>query len=254
VKSIQKKSTLLLPGFHVVQEILITGRFRIEEVWIAEQKKGIRTKEIIQIAGERGIPVRYKTGSELTSLFPETNHQGIVALAENFIYSDLDNIINSSRQENGFLLLIALDHITDEGNFGAIIRTAAFFGVHGLIIPKDRSAKVTSRVFKRSSGACVYIQIVRVVNLARTLDLLKKRGFWVIGTSGNSADSIYNFDWKRDVVLVLGSEEKGLSRAIKEQCHVSLSIPSLNKVESLNVAVAGGVILSEIFRQRGFKS
>jgi len=122
-------------------------------------------KEIIQIAGERGIPVRYKTGSELTSLFPETNHQGIVALAENFIYSDLDNIINSSRQENGFLLLIALDHITDEGNFGAIIRTAAFFGVHGLIIPKDRSAKVTSRVFKRSSGACVYIQIVRVVNL-----------------------------------------------------------------------------------------
>ena len=253
MKSNLKKSNLLLPGFHGVHESLLKRRLRIEEIWIADGKKGDRTQEIIQIAEDRGIPVQYKSNSELSSHFPETIHQGIVASAENFKYSSLDYILNRPRQEDGYSLVIVLDHITDEGNFGALVRTAAFFGAQGVIIPKDRSAKVTSTVFKRSSGTCVYMEIVRVVNLARTLSLLKKSGFWIIGTSGESQDSIYNFDWKRDIVLVLGSEEKGLSRTVREQCHVSLSIPSFHRVESLNVAVAGGVILSEICRQRGFK-
>ncbi|MBW1829770.1 MAG: 23S rRNA (guanosine(2251)-2'-O)-methyltransferase RlmB [Deltaproteobacteria bacterium] len=147
-------------------------------------------------------------------------------------------------------LLIALDHITDEGNMGAIIRTALFFGANGLIIPKDRSAGITANVVKRSSGAWMHLPIARVVNLGRALDTLNKNGYWIIGTSGEGRESIYNFDWNRDVVLVLGNEQKGLSQSVGKRCHEIVGIPVSGPAESLNVAVACGVILSEVTRQR----
>lgn len=173
-----------------------------------------------------------------------------MALTDAFAYSDLDHLTNVSQQNKGQALLIIADHITDEGNMGALIRTSAFFGAHGLIIPKDRSARVTSKVLKRSSGACAHLPIARVVNLARTLDLLQKKGFWIVGTSGDSPESIYDFDWNRDLVLAMGNEQQGLSRIVRQRCHQVVSIPSFGHMESLNVAVAGGVILSEIVRQR----
>ena len=134
---------------------------------------------------------------------------------------------------------------------GAIIRTAEFFGARGLIIPKDRSAAVTAKVRKRSSGAYVHLSISRVVNLGRALDLLKKRGFWIIGASEESRESVYAFDWNRDVVLILGNERQGLSQSVRRRCHQIVRIPVSGHTESLNVAVATGAILSEIARQRG---
>lgn len=173
-----------------------------------------------------------------------------MALAKEFIYSDLDHIIDISSQNQGRSLLIALDHITDEGNLGALIRTAAFFGTQGLIIPKDRAAGVSPTVLKRSSGGHIYLPIARVVNMARTMDLLQKKGFWIVGTSGESPGSIYEFDWNRDVVLVLGNEQKGLGRSVRQHCDQVVGIPSHGHMDSLNVAVAAGVVLSEIVRQR----
>ena len=181
---------------------------------------------------------------------PGIAHQGIVTLVKKFTYTGLDHIINTSNQSEGQALLIATDHITDEGNLGALIRTAAFFGVHGLIIPKDRSAAVTARVLKRASGAYMHIPVARVINMARTLDLLRKNGFWVIGSSDKSPDTIYEFDWNRNLVLVLGNEQQGLSRTVQKRCHHTVGIPALGHIESLNVSVACGVILSEIVRQR----
>jgi len=207
------------------------------------------------MVGERGIPVSFKKAAELSQLIPGTSHQGIVALAEKFTYSDFDQVIDSSLKNQGRALLIVADHITDEGNLGALIRTAAFFSAHGLIIPKDRSAKVTANVFKRSSGACAYLPIIRVVNLGRALDFLEKKGFWIVGGSGESSESVYQCDWNRDMVLILGNEQKGISRTVRKRCHQVVGIPSLGHMESLNVSVAAGVILSEIFRQREtFKS
>lgn len=145
------------------------------------------------------------------------------------------------------------DHITDEGNLGALIRTAAFFGVHGLILPKDRSAKITGKLLKRTSGAYASLPISRVVNLGRALDLLAAKGFWIIGAAGEAQESLYHFDWDRDVVLILGSESKGLSHLVRGRCHELVKIPGSGRVESLNLSVAGGVILSEIARQRGSK-
>jgi len=173
-----------------------------------------------------------------------------VAVSGNFNYTDLERIIDFSLKSQGHSLLIAADHITDEGNLGALIRTAAFFGVHGLIIPKDRSASVTSRVLKRSSGAFLHLPIAQVVNMGRALDILEKKGFWIIGASGDGVESIYQFDWKRSLVLVLGNEQKGLSRAARKRCQQVVRIPSPGQVESLNVGVAAGVILSEIIRHR----
>jgi len=240
----------LIPGFHGVRENLIQGAIKIEEIWIAEGKKSGRIREIFRIASERNIPIRYKKATYLSGLFPDIAHQGIVALVEKFSYSDLDHIVNRSLQNQGHALLIAADHITDEGNLGALIRTAVFFRAHGLIIPKNRSAKVTSKVLKRSSGACVYFPIARVVNIRRSLDLLERKGFWIVGTSSDGSESIYRFDWNRDLVLVLGNEQQGLSRSVLQCCHQVVSIPSLGRVDSLNVSVACGVILSEIMRQR----
>lgn len=228
------------------------GRMKIHELWIAQGKKSARRDEILGIAKDRHVRVRFKTRGELSRILPDTSHQGIVALAEEFIYADLNNLIDSfaKRKGKGLALMIAADHITDEGNLGSLIRTAAFFGSHALIIPKDRSARVTSKVLKRSSGGIMYLPVARVVNLGRALDLLRKREFWIVGASGESSESIYQFDWTRDLVLVLGSEQKGLSPAARKRCHQLVSIPSSGHGESLNVSVAAGAILSEIVRQR----
>ncbi len=238
----------LLPGFHTVREALITGQIRIKELWVAEGKKSARAKEILEIAKKQNIPVVFKNNAELSSLFPEITHQGFAALVEKFSYSDIGCLLESSSQSRS--LIIALDHITDVGNMGAIIRTASFFGAHGLIIPKDRSAAINAKVIKRSSGAYVHLPIARVVNLGRTLDRFEKKGYWIIGTSGESKETIYNFDWNRNVVLVFGNEQRGITRNVLRRCHQVLGIPSSGPVESLNVSVAAGVFLSEIVRQR----
>ena len=230
---------------------MVQGRVGIREIWIATGKKPGRIRDILQIAKEHDIPISFKEASELSRLFPDVAHQGIVAVAEEFGYSDLNQIIEASLQEGGHAILIVADHITDEGNLGALIRTGVFFGVHGFIIPGDRSARVSPRLFKRSSGAYLHLPIAKVINIGRTLDLLKKKGFWIIGASGEASTSIYRFDWGRDLVLVLGNEKSGISRTARKRCHEIVSIPSLGPVESLNVSVSGGIILSEIVRQRG---
>ncbi len=249
---IKKEALYLIPGFHAVRDCLTQGRMKIHELWIAQAKKSARRDEILGIAKDLHVPVYFKTRGELSGILPDTSHQGIVALAEEFIYSDLYNLIDISTKSRGKgpALLIAADHITDEGNLGSLIRTAAFFGSHGLIIPRDRSAGVTPKVLKRSSGAVMYLPVARIVNLGRTLDLLRKKEFWIIGAAGESSESIYQFDWTRDLVLVLGNEQKGLSPAIRKRCHQIVGIPSPGRGESLNVSVAAGVILSEIVRQR----
>ena len=155
------------------------------------------------------------------------------------------------KNKNAGLILIA-DHITDEGNLGAIIRSAVFFGVNGLILPKDRSAGITETVKKRSSGAYVHLPISRIVNIGRTLDTLDQKGFWIIGTDEKAEESIYDFDWNRDVALVLGSEGRGLSQVARKRCHQMVKIPSFGSLSTLNVSVSGGIILSEIVRQRQY--
>jgi 23S rRNA (guanosine2251-2'-O)-methyltransferase len=241
----------LIPGFQVVRESLLSEEMAIQEIWITQGEKGPRVTEIVQIAERRHIPVRFKMVSEVSRVLPDNIHQGFIALVEGFHYADLDQIVGRALKVQGKGLLIAVDHITDEGNLGALIRTAAFFGSHGMVIPKDRSAGVTARVLKSAAGAHNYLPVAKVVNLGMTLKFLDKKGFWIIGTSVDEGVlSLYEFDWKRDVVLVLGNEQKGVSPSVRRLCHQVIGIPVTGQVDALNVSVAGGVILSEIKRQR----
>ncbi|MBN1626622.1 MAG: 23S rRNA (guanosine(2251)-2'-O)-methyltransferase RlmB [Deltaproteobacteria bacterium] len=241
----------LIPGLHSVKEALVSGRIRVHEIWISEGRDPARAREILEIARQTRIPVINQKQEVLNDALPGTAHQGIIAVAGEFAYIDLEDLIEISKKSPGQGLLIAIDHITDEGNLGAIIRSAVFFGVQGIIIPKDRSAQITQNVIKRSAGTYLNIPVARVVNLSRALDLLRDEGFWIIGTAGEGTESIYCFDWHRDTVLVLGSEDKGMGHMIRNKCHQIVGIPSSGNAESLNVSVACGVILSEIIRQRG---
>jgi 23S rRNA (guanosine2251-2'-O)-methyltransferase len=236
-----------------VRETLLKDPEKLREVWVGLSRKGARAEEIARLSAEKGVPVQFKHLSEIETVVPGAAHQGFVALAEAFSYTDLEDLTEKSRHALGGGLLIVADHITDQGNLGALIRTAAFFGVHGLILPKDRSAQITGKFFKRSSGGYASLPISQVVNLGRTLDFLAGKGFWIIGAAGEAKETIYLFDWDRDVVLALGSESKGLSHSVRERCHALVRIPGSGQVDSLNVSVAGGVILSEILRQRGTK-
>jgi 23S rRNA (guanosine2251-2'-O)-methyltransferase len=244
------KSIRFIPGIHSVREILFFSPADIIELWISQGKVSPMVNEIIEMANDKGVSVFHKKSSILENILPGVSHQGVVALAREYGYIDAEDLIHSALNAPAHALLIAADHITDEGNLGAIIRSAAFFGVHGLILPKDRSAKITQNLMKRSSGAYIHLPVARVVNLGRILDNLNKRGFWIIGAAVESTESIYQFDWQRDLVLVVGSEEKGLSPSIRNRCHQLVGIPATEPIGVLNVSVATGIILSEIIRQR----
>lgn len=192
----------------------------------------------------------FKNREDIQRVLPGITHQGIVALTGTFSYVDIEDLVRRPLGTKGFRIILAADHITDEGNLGALMRTAAFFGVEGLILPRDRSAQVTGKLLKRTAGAYLHLPVAQVVNLGRALEILRERGFWIVGAAGESPVSIYDFDWKRDTVLILGSESKGLSRSVRNHCDELVGIPGKGTVESLNVSVAGGIILAEVTRQR----
>jgi len=240
-----------IPGFHAVRETLTEQESPLQEIWIAEGKQSARTEEILQLATDKNIPVYFKPQTQLSELFEHIAHQGIVGITQAFAYTDLNEVWHHCLREGPSALLLAADHITDPGNLGALMRTAAFFGSHGLIVPRDRSAGMTPAALKRASGTHLKLPVVRVTNLGRTLDELSEKGLWVIGAAGEATLSIYDFDWNRPLVLVLGSEQKGISPSVRKRCHQMVNIPSPGGVESLNISVATGAILSEICRRRG---
>ena len=247
-----KNTVQFIPGIHSVKESISNNRSSILELWITQGKTSAKMKDIKSLARNHNIPVFEKKGGILDSVLPGTNHQGIAALIKSFEYTDIKDLINSTRSTQGNNLLLAIDHITDEGNLGAIWRTAAFFGVNGITLPKDRSAKISEGVIKRSSGGYAHVPVSLVVNLGRAIDTLNEAGFWIIGTSGNGKENIYEFDWRGDILLVLGNEEKGISPSILKRCHQVLKVTSHGNIDALNVSVATGVILSEISRQRNY--
>jgi len=239
-----------VPGIRPVKELLHHNPARVKEVWIARQRTLSRLTDIIAICEKEGIPLYYKHMDEISHLVPDVYHQGVVAIIAEFGHACLEELISRVKRVSERSLILALDHITDEGNLASILRTAAFFGVHGVLIPKNRSVSISPQVIKRSAGGCFYVPVVRVTNMARALKRLKEEGIWIIGTSHKGRVSLYEFDWDRDLVLILGNEEKGIGHAVEKLCDELVSIPVYGKIESLNVGVATGIFLSEITRVR----
>ena len=240
----------IIPGYHAVRETLLKDFPAVEALWVVPGRRSGRVGEVCAIARRRGIPIVEVQASDLERGAPGVAHQGMALLAAEFAYTPIEDIAEKPAAASKERLILVLDHITDEGNFGAIIRTAAFFGVEAVVIPKDRSAQVTPSVLKRSSGAHAAVAVSRVVNLVRSVDHLRQAGLWIVGASGEASMPVYDFDWKVPVALVLGNERKGLGVAVRKACDQLVAIPSSSRVESLNVSVAAGVLLGEITRQR----
>lgn len=205
-------------------------------------------KEIIAKAKEARIVIVEVEKAKLDAMTKE-NHQGVIASIPPFAYCEIEDILEfaKSKKETPFVLL--LDGIEDPHNLGAIIRTAETAGVHGVIIPKRRSASVNSTVSKVSSGATTYMKIARVNNLNDAIRKLKDNGLWIIGTDGEAKTQYYEQDLTGPIGLVIGSEGFGMSKLVKENVDILVKIPMRGQITSLNASVAAGIVMYEVVRQ-----
>ncbi|MDF1614516.1 23S rRNA (guanosine(2251)-2'-O)-methyltransferase RlmB [Desulfurivibrio dismutans] len=235
-------------GFHAVRALLAHRPASIEQLFISAHRNDQRRRELAELARRHGIAVH----EELPPAFAQEgiSHQGVVAQVKADANTTLENLLTGLAGKSN-PLLVALDSIQDPRNLGAIIRTAAAFGADGLIIPKDRSAPLSGTVMKAAAGTLPLVNICQVTNLANTLAELKKHGFWIYGAGGRAPQQLYHTSFSGPVCLVMGNEQKGLRPLVSRHCDHQIAIPMAAGVESLNVAVATGVILSEIRRQQG---
>ncbi len=222
----------------------------IDTVFVSksENKKGLINK-IIAIAISKGVVVKKVDDGKLNNLSDGGNHQGVVAVVCASKYSDLEDILAIAKEREEQPFIIMCDEIEDQHNLGAIIRTAECCGAHGVIIPKRRSASLSPIIYKTSVGAVEHIPVVRVSNLSSTIDILKKSGIWIYGA--DQKGEIYSdVDFKGAMCIIIGSEDKGISRIILEKCDFKISIPMKGKIQSLNASVAAGVLMCDVVRQR----
>ena len=237
-------------GRNPVIECLQSESQGIERICVVEGNRHARIRQIVAMAERTGIPIQYCARRELDRLEPLLPHQGVIAVVRASHYSDLSSILSKIQRSEDNALLVMLDGIQDPRNFGAILRTAEAANADAVIIPKDRAVGITAAVHKASAGASTYIPIVRVTNLARTLDTLKDAGIWIAGAAGDASSLYTDVDFNVPLCLVLGSEGTGIRRLVKQKCDYLVHLPMLGKIASLNVSVAAGILLYEVVRQR----
>jgi len=235
----------VLAGRNSVREALRAGRRRITRVVLADgvQDKGI-VSEIVQLCQEQRVSVARVNRQEIDRLAHGVMHQGIVAQVSPLPILYLTELVRQAQEapEDAFLLL--LDSLQDPQNVGSLLRTAEAVGVHGVVVPERRSVGITPAVSRASAGAVEHMRVAQVTNLARTIDELKESGLWVVGVEGHeSARDYRQVDLNMPLALVLGSEGLGMRRLIRDKCDLLLRIPMLGHVTSLNVAIAGSLIL-----------
>ena len=209
-----------------------------------------RLTESVQIAADKGIAILEVPRHDLDRMSSNGMHQGIALQVPPYAYAHPDDLLSAARNDVQPALLVALDNISDPRNLGAIIRSVAAFAGQGVLIPQRRSASVTAVAWRTSAGAAARVPVARATNLNRTLKDWGSAGIQVVGLDAEGDTTIDEFDGTGPVVVVVGSEGKGLSRLVRENCDAVLSIPMAGPTESLNAAVAAGVVLAEIARQR----
>jgi 23S rRNA (guanosine2251-2'-O)-methyltransferase len=221
----------------------------IEQVYILFGQQGEIINAIRVAAKKRGIKCNQIPLEKFKTYSPDKNAQGVIALKQDFKFSSLDEILSDAKKKSLPLILI-LDEIQDPHNVGAILRSAECSGVNGIIITKHQSATITSTVTKTSAGATEHSKICQVNNLSQTIDELKEKGFWIVGSSLENAKNYTEVDYKIPIVLIVGNEEKGIRKLTASKCDFLVKIPMSGKIQSLNVSVATGILLFEILRQR----
>lgn len=235
-------------GIHPVSEALKNGQRRFDHVAIARDRGDARVQRILDDCRAQGISVRFVPREEIDRATRTSNHQGVMAVTSRKEFSGLDDLLENRHGE--FTFLLVLDGIEDPHNLGALLRSADGAGVDGVIIPERRAAGITGTVVKASAGATEHLRVARVVNIARTLEELKERNVWVVGLDEHGQQSYNEVDYKMHCALVMGAEGKGLHDLVRRKCDMLVFIPMMGSVASLNVSVAGGIVMYEVLRQR----
>ena len=239
----------VLVGRNAVTEALKSGR-GINKLWIASGDREGSVAEIAALAKERGIVVQYVERAKIESLAGGHRHQVVLAYVAPVPYAELDDILKAAEEKGEAPFLVLLDELEDPHNLGALLRTADATGVHGILIPKRRSVSLNATVAKTSAGAVEYVPVARIGNIAQTLKKLKEKGFWVAGADMDGEKAYYEADLTGPLVLVVGSEGRGMSRLTKEACDFIVSMPMVGRINSLNASVAGSILMYESMRQR----
>ena len=244
------KETDFLSGRNPVMEALRSGR-PISKVFIAAGEHQGSIREIIALAKEKGIPVQTTETAKLEAMSLGVRTQGVVAMVSPVAYSSVEDMVAlaAARDENPCLVL--LDQLKDPQNLGAVLRTVDAAGAHGVLIPQRRSCQLSAAVAKASAGAIEYVKVAQIGNVARTLEDLKKQGFWVVGADQERGVAFQDVDLTGPVVIVIGDEGEGMAHLTRERCDSLVRIPMRGKVQSLNASVASAILLYELLRQRG---
>jgi len=244
-------------GIGPVRELLRARSSSVSVLFVSDAAVGKRGRgpagDVAAEAARIGIIVEAKPRAELDALVEKgARHQGLVAVAGEFEYADIDDVVDAAEGRGESSLLVALDGVQDPHNLGAIVRTAYLLGAHGVVVPRDRAARVTPVVTKSSAGATEHLPIAQVGNLVRALEDLKQRGVWVAGlAAGDGATPLWQFDATGPICIVLGAEGSGMRRLVARTCDFRLEIPMVGAgVGSFNVSVAGALVLGEVARQR----
>ncbi|GIQ64098.1 hypothetical protein PACILC2_26660 [Paenibacillus cisolokensis] len=237
-----------IAGKHPVLEALRAGR-EINKIWVAEgSQKGL--SHIVGEARKAGIVVQAVDRRKLDQMVPGAAHQGVIAQAAPYRYAEVEELLDLARARGEAPFLLILDEIEDPHNLGSILRTAECTGVHGVIIPKRRSVGLTATVSKTSAGAAEYVPVARVTNLAQTMERLKEAGIWIAGTDVAAGQDVYRADFNVPLAVVIGNENKGIGRLVKQKCDFLVRLPMFGRLNSLNASVAAGVLMYEVVRQR----
>lgn len=243
-----EEDALCIEGRNAVIEALRAGR-TVDRLYVQDGCRDGAMLTIRREAAKRDIAMRFITKERLDQMSETGRHQGVIAHAAAYHYSELDELFRRAGERGEDPFFILLDNIEDPHNLGAIIRTANTVGAQGVIIPKDRAAGLTATVARTSAGALNFTPVVRVTNLAGTIEELKARGLWFV-CADMDGEPMTRLKLKGAIGLVIGAEGSGVSRLVREKCDMIASIPMRGEIESLNASVACGVLAYEILRQR----
>lgn len=236
-------------GRNSVKELLKSGR-DVNKLYIQKGERHGSIIEIVKIAKEKKIVIVEEAKNKLDQMSQTSKHQGVIALIPPFDYCEVDDILEEAKLKDEKPFILILDGIEDPHNLGSIIRTAVCAGVHGVIIPKRRSASVNSTVGKVSAGAVQYMKIARVNNLNETIKYFKENDIWIYGTDVGTEKLYTEEKYNDGIAIVIGSEGTGMSRLVKENCDFLIKIPMTEKINSLNASVSAGIIMYEVVNQR----
>jgi 23S rRNA (guanosine2251-2'-O)-methyltransferase len=237
-------------GIHAVQAALEYSPQKIQRAWIDEQRMDARLKPIIEELAVLGISIEKIDRKKLDRLADGKNHQGIVIAVQLPAMRNEDQLKADVEALTATPFYLILDQVQDPHNLGACLRTADAVGLHGVIITKDNATGITPTVCKVASGAAETVPVYQVTNLARVLRWLKDQNIWIMGTTGEAKQTLYELDLDMPLAIVMGAEGDGIRHLTSQLCDFLVKIPMKGQVESLNVSVAAGVLLYEVLRQK----